>query len=190
MFLQSQNYTIFRCFSELDLLNCSYNLWRCRHKPTSNEEASCVRNTYSRPEPRGWGSVFPGLTRAVPHDFAVDGAADTIVQLHVQLGQNVGCEVQKMLKWEPAPKHGQLIQGGATAETLTVEDAGLRDVPHCRSLHNVPDDKLLDGLVLWDTAGTVGAADGLHMSTALLGATIIPPFLGLLKYIPKTSETG
>lgn len=65
-------------------------------------------------------------------------------------------------------------------ETLTVKDAGLGDVPHCRRLHDVPDDKLLDGLVLGHAAGTVGAADGLHVPTALLGATVIPPFLGLL----------
>lgn len=61
----------------------------------------------------------------------------------------------------------------------TVKDTGLRDVSHSRCLHDVPDHKLLDGLVLGDTAGTVGAADGLHMATALLGTTVIPPFLGL-----------
>lgn len=80
-----------------------------------------------------------------------------------------------MFKW-----HKTNIHGGGTGETLTVEDAGLGDVPHCRSLHDVPDDKLLDGLVLGHAAGTVGAADGLHVPTALLGATVIPPFLGLL----------
>lgn len=61
----------------------------------------------------------------------------------------------------------------------TVKDAGLRDVSHSRCLNDVPDDKLLDGLVLGDTPGTVGAADGLHMATALLGTTVVPPFLGL-----------
>lgn len=66
-----------------------------------------------------------------------------------------------------------------TTITLTVKDASLRDVSHGRRLHDVPDDKLLDGLVLWDTAGTVGAADGLHMATAFLGTTVIPPFLSL-----------
>lgn len=65
------------------------------------------------------------------------------------------------------------------ANTLTVKDAGLRDVSHSRCLHYVPDDKFLDGLVLGDTTGTVCAADGLHMSTALLGTTVIPPLLGL-----------
>lgn len=64
-------------------------------------------------------------------------------------------------------------------KTLTVKHAGLCDVSHGCSLHYVPDDKLFDGLVLRDTTGTVGAADGLHMPTALLGATVIPPLLGL-----------
>lgn len=61
----------------------------------------------------------------------------------------------------------------------TVKDTGFRDVSHSRCLHYVPDDKLLDGLVLGDTTGTVGAADRLHVAAALLGTTVIPPFLGL-----------
>lgn len=61
----------------------------------------------------------------------------------------------------------------------TVKDTGLRDVPHGRCLHDVPDHKLLDGLVLGDAAGAVGAADGLHVATALLGTTVVPPLLGL-----------
>lgn len=65
------------------------------------------------------------------------------------------------------------------SNTLTVKDTGVRDVSHSRCLHDVPNDKLLDGLVLGDTTGTVGAADGLHMPTALLSATVIPPLLGL-----------
>ncbi len=65
------------------------------------------------------------------------------------------------------------------ANTLTVKDAGLGDVSHGSRLHYVPDDKLLDGLVLGDATGTVGAADGLHVPTALLSTTVIPPFLGL-----------
>lgn len=53
-------------------------------------------DTHSRPEARWWGSVFPGLTRAVPHHLAVDGAADTVVQLDVEFGQNVGCKVEQI----------------------------------------------------------------------------------------------
>lgn len=36
---------------------------------------------------------------------------------------------------------------------------------------------LLDGLVLADAAGAVGAADGLGMAAALLGQTVVPPLL-------------
>lgn len=69
----------------------------------------------------------------------------------------------------------------STVNTLTVEDAGLRDVSHGCCLHDIPDHKLLDGLVLGDTTGTVGAADGLHVPTALLSTTVVPPLLGLQK---------
>lgn len=47
--------------------------------------------TYSRPESGWWGAVFPGLTGAVPHHLTVDGTADTVVQLHIELGQNICC---------------------------------------------------------------------------------------------------
>lgn len=62
---------------------------------------------------------------------------------------------------------------------LTVEDAGLRDVPDGCGLHDVPDDELLDGFVLGDAAGAVGAADGLDVAAALLGPTVVPPLLRL-----------
>lgn len=80
----------------------------------------------------------------------MDGTADAVVQLHVQLGQDIG-----------------------------VEDAGLRDVPDGCGLHDVPDDELLDGFVLGDAAGAVGAADGLDVAAALLGPTVVPPLLPL-----------
>lgn len=64
---------------------------------------------------------------------------------------------------------------------LTIKHTGLRDVPHSCCLDNVPDDKLLDGLVFGHATGTVGAADGLNVTTALLGTTVVPPFLGLGK---------
>lgn len=106
--------------------------------------------TTSRPEAWRGGTVLPGLARTVPHHFAVDGTADTVVQLHIQFGQNVG-----------------------------VKHTGFRDVPYSRSLHNISDDKLLDGFVLGHTPGTVCAADGLDMSTSLLSTTVIPPLLSL-----------
>lgn len=53
-----------------------------------------MRDTYSRPEPRWWRAVFPGLTRAVPHHLTVDGTADTVVQLHIELGQHIRCNTR------------------------------------------------------------------------------------------------
>lgn len=49
--------------------------------------------THRGPEPGWGGAVFPGLTGAVPHHLTVDGTADTVVQLHVQLGQDISCRV-------------------------------------------------------------------------------------------------
>lgn len=136
-------------------------------------------DTYSRPEPRWWGAVLSSLTGTVPHHLTVNGTADTVVQLHVELGQHIcwnteGTDVT-------GNSHGRQAVAKDEGRGLkpTVKNTGFWDVPHSRCLHNVPDDKLLDGLVLGDTPGTVGAADGLHMATALLGTTVIPPFLGL-----------
>ena len=56
----------------------------------------------------------------------MDGAADTVGQLGVQLGQLV----------------------------LAVH-AGVGDVPDSGGLHDVPDHELLDGLVLGNTLGAV-----------------------------------
>lgn len=116
----------------------------------------------------------------------MDGTADTVVQLHIELGQNVSCRVEKGTDEYKPPrskykKRQLLLTNGVEnmANKLTVKDAGLCDVSHCSRLHYVPDDELLDGLVLRDTAGTVGAADGLDMATALLSTTVIPPLLGL-----------
>lgn len=50
-----------------------------------------VANTHTGSEAWRGSAVLPGLPRAVPHHLAVDGAADAIMQLHVELGQNVGC---------------------------------------------------------------------------------------------------
>merc|ERR1719444_607417 len=101
----------------------------------------------SKPEPRGRSPVLPGLTRPVPHHLGVDGAADAVGELGVQLGQLV------------ADVH-----------------AGVGDVPHGRGLYDVPDHKLLDGLVLGAGLGAVGAADELDMATAVLVTSSVPPF--------------
>lgn len=136
-------------------------------------------DTYGRPEPRRWGAVLPGLTGTVPHHLTVDGTADAVVQLHVELGQNVRCDAEGTDVTGDSHGKGAATKHQGACWTPTVKDAGFRDVSHSRCLHDVPDDKLLDGLVLGDTTGTVGAADGLHVATALLGTTVIPPFLGL-----------
>lgn len=68
---------------------------------------------------------------------------------------------------------------GSEKTILTVKHASIRDVPHCRSLNDVSYHELLDGLILRHTPGTVGATDGLDVSTALLGTTVIPSLLGL-----------
>ena len=79
----------------------------------------------------------------------MDGAAHTVGQLGVQLGQ--------------------LVLG---------VDAGIGDISHGSSLHNVPDDELLDGLVLGAGLGAVGAADELDVAAAVLVAASIPPLRG------------
>merc|ERR1719444_89770 len=103
----------------------------------------------SKPEPRGRSPVLPGLTRPVPHNLGVDGAADAVGELGVQLGQ--------------------LVAG---------VHAGVGDVPHGGGLHDVPDHELLDGLVLGAGLGAVGAADKLDMAAAVLVPASIPPLRG------------
>ena len=76
--------------------------------------------------------------------LGVDGAADTVGELGVQLGQ--------------------LVAG---------VHAGVRDVPHSGGLHNVPDHELLDGLVLGHALGAVGASHELDVATAMLVASVV-----------------
>lgn len=73
------------------------------------------------------------------------------MQLHIQLGKHIG-----------------------------VEDTRFRDVPDGRGLYYVPDDKLLNGLVLGHAPGAVGATNRLHMASAFFGTNLIPYFLGHL----------
>ena len=74
----------------------------------------------------------------------MDGAADAVGELGVQLGQ--------------------LVAG---------VHAGIGDVPHGGGLHDVPDHELLDGLVLGARLGAVGAPDELDMATAMLVTSIV-----------------
>lgn len=62
---------------------------------------------------------------------------------------------------------------------LTVKDTCFRDISDCSCFYNVSDDKLLNGLVLGDTASTVGAADRLDMAPAFLGTAVVPSLLSL-----------
>lgn len=65
---------------------------------------------------------------------------------------------------------------------LTFIYRGFGDVPDTSSLDDVSNYKLLDGLVLRDTSGAVGASDWLDMASALLGSSIVSPFRGLFDY--------
>ena len=76
--------------------------------------------------------------------LGVDGAAHTVGQFGVQLGQLV------------AAVH-----------------AGVGDVPDGGGLHDVPDDELLDGLVLGARLGAVGAPHELDVAAAVLVTPII-----------------
>lgn len=78
----------------------------------------------------------------------MDGAAHTVVEL--------GVEFRKSIHFV---------------------DAGILDVTDGCSLNNVPDNKLLDSLVLRHAAGAVGAADGPHMASPLLAAPVITALL-------------
>ena len=76
--------------------------------------------------------------------LGVDGAAHTVGQLGVQLWQLV------------AAVH-----------------AGVGDVPDGGGLHDVPDDELLDGLVLGARLGAVGAPHELDMATTVLVPAVV-----------------
>lgn len=62
---------------------------------------------------------------------------------------------------------------------LTCVDAGNSDITNGSSLDDITDDKLLDCLVLRNTARAVGATNGLHVSTVVLAASSITTFLSL-----------
>lgn len=80
----------------------------------------------------------------------MDSARHAVVQLRVQLRQNV-----------------LLVHGR------------LGDITDSGRLDDVPDDKLLDRLVLRHASGTVSATHGLHVATVVLATSSVTPFLGL-----------
>lgn len=63
----------------------------------------------------------------------------------------------------------------------TFINTSVSDVTDCSSLYNIPNDKLLDGLVFWYTSSTVCATNKLHMTTPLLASSIISSFRSLKK---------
>lgn len=75
--------------------------------------------------------------------------------------------------------HNQLPQG--LLLLLTSVHRSFIDILDCSCFHNVTDLELLNGLVLRDAATTVGTADRLHVSTSMLGASVITAFWGLKK---------
>jgi len=81
-------------------------------------------------------------------DLGVNGARHAVVELGVQLGQSV---------------HGV--------------DGGVRDISDGCGFDDVTNHELLDRLVLGSAPGTVGAADRLDVSPALLGPAIVATFL-------------
>ena len=81
----------------------------------------------------------------------MNSAANTVGQLSVELGQ--------------------LVLG---------VDTGVGDIPHGGGLHDVPDDELLDGLVLGAGLGAICAPHELDMATAVLVAPVITTLGGHL----------
>lgn len=65
---------------------------------------------------------------------------------------------------------------------LTVVAGSIRDITNGSSLDDVSDHKLLDGLILWDAAGAVGATHGLDVAAVVLAASSITPLLSLKVY--------
>lgn len=89
--------------------------------------------------------------RAIPDYFAMNGTTHTETWFHIQLGKHIG-----------------------------VEDICFGNVPNGCSLYYVSNDKILNGLVLGHTLGTVGATNRLQVAEALFGTTIVPSFFGHL----------
>ena len=79
----------------------------------------------------------------------MDCAADTVGKLGVKLGQLI----------------------------LAVH-AGVGDISDGGGLHDVPDHELLDGLVLGDALGTVGASHELDVTTSMFVTSVISPLRG------------
>ncbi|GIM16848.1 hypothetical protein Vretimale_19434, partial [Volvox reticuliferus] len=100
-------------------------------------------------EPAGRLAVPAVLGTAHAHNATMDSSADAIVHLAVNLGKSV-----------------------------VIDNASLLHIAESRRVHNVPHNVALDGLVLRHHGAAGLAAHPVHMATAVLGATPIPPLLG------------
>jgi len=61
-------------------------------------------------------------------------------------------------------------------ELITSVNTSLRYIPDSSSLHNVPDDKLLNSFILGHAFSTVSATDRLYMASTVLITPVISPF--------------
>ena len=119
---------------------------------------------YPWSKPWGRGPDLPFLPRPIAYNTTVDCTTDTVVQLHVDGrwavvslcvwgGGGGGYSLMYLYlittlnNLSPRPTRHQY-----GTEPLTVVHAGLLQVPHSRSLNNVPNNKLLNGLVLWNAS--------------------------------------
>jgi hypothetical protein len=64
---------------------------------------------------------------------------------------------------------------------LTLVDKSLSDITDGSQLDHRADGVALDGLVLGDAAGAVGAADGLNVATTVLVASVVSSLDGLFE---------
>lgn len=96
-----------------------------------------------------WCSVLPCFTRATPNHLAVNGTAHTVMDFHTQLGKHIGIK---------DPRFGNVPDGGG--------------------LYYVPNNELLNGLILGHTMVADGAENGLQV--ALFGTIMVPSFRGHL----------
>lgn len=72
---------------------------------------------------------------------------------------------------------------------ISVEDTCFRCVPDNSDLYSVPNDGLLNGLVLGHAPGAVCAANWLHMAVALFGASFFQSEYGKKNILLKRGAT-
>uniref|UniRef100_A0A0A9YEC8 D-alanine--poly(Phosphoribitol) ligase subunit 1 n=1 Tax=Lygus hesperus TaxID=30085 RepID=A0A0A9YEC8_LYGHE len=96
-----------------------------------------------------WSPVPSFGLGPVTDDFGVNSAGNAVVEFRIQLGKLIGAIVRRF-----------------------------SDIPHSSSLDDVPNNKLFDSFVFRYTSGTVGAPDGLNVSSPMLASSSVPPLAG------------